>query len=437
MKTKCAGYIRVSTVDQATHGLSLSAQKDLLERYAAEHDMELVEIYADEGKSASKSLEKRTELLRLIADAEAGKFSVFIFKDITRYSRNAAAYYKVQERLDKCGVGWIAVEQPYLETVTPTGKFQVSIMLGTAQLEADQTGQRIRFTQDAEVAKGYFPFPAHCAPLGYTTEKRDGHNRLVPDPRTRGRVEEIFREFLLTGNATRAGRVLHMEHQNVLRTLKNRVYIGEFRGIPNFCEPIITEETFNQAQALMRHHAYTPPKHDYIFTGITYCGLCGSKMRWNCPNDKYPMCSCRNCKNTLTEREMERQVIETLEPVLNEYKVNLKKRPMNKEKALKKRFEQKLKRLNELYIDGVIDRAEFDKRREEYQRSIAEIDIPAMPSIPLNWKRAYMMLDKAQKNVTWKILIDHLTVKDKEVHIYFEPAKVLAERMAMSFEEAH
>ena len=88
-------------------------------------------MYADEGKSASKSLEKRTELMRLLEDAKDGKFSVILFKDITRWSRNAAAYYKVQEVLDSCKVGWVAVEQPYLETLSPTGRFQVSIMLGT------------------------------------------------------------------------------------------------------------------------------------------------------------------------------------------------------------------------------------------------------------------------------------------------------------------
>ena len=115
---KAAGYIRVSTVDQATNGLSLAAQKDLLERYAKEHDMTLIGIYADEGKSAAKSLEKREALLRMIADAEMGKFDVILFKDITRWSRNSAQYFKVQERLDACKVGWIAVEQPYLETMT-------------------------------------------------------------------------------------------------------------------------------------------------------------------------------------------------------------------------------------------------------------------------------------------------------------------------------
>ena len=127
MGQKAALYIRVSTAEQTLHGYSLAAQEELLRGYADEHNMTVYDLYADQGKSASKSLEKRTELLRLLADAKAGRFQVVLFKDITRWSRNAAAYYKVQEILDGAKVGWIAVEQPYLETLTPTGRFQVSV----------------------------------------------------------------------------------------------------------------------------------------------------------------------------------------------------------------------------------------------------------------------------------------------------------------------
>lgn len=430
MKTKCAGYVRVSTIEQID-GLSLQAQRDLITRYAKEHGMELVCIYADEGVSAAKSLEKRTGILNLVADAERGKFGVILFKDVTRWSRNAAQYYRVQERLDKAGVGWIAIEQPYLETVTPTGRFQVSIMLGTSQLEAEQTGQRIKFVQDAEVNRGYFPFPAHCAPLGYTTKKVNGHNMLVIDEQTAPKVRELFAMFLQSGNATQTGEIVGKPHFNLLRTLKNRVYIGEFRGIPNFCEPIVTEDVFNQAQSLMKHNQYRGKVHNYIFSGLAFCGICGAKMVWNCPDDKYPMCRCKSCKNTLTERETERQVLAKIEPKLARYTVTLKKRDYGKESALKKRFEDKLRRLTDLYVDGIISREEFDAKRKEYKTAIESIVIPTIPELPETWQQVYEKLDNQKKNVLWKTVINHITIREKKVDIYFEPTKVLAERMSM------
>lgn len=431
MKSKAAGYIRVSTTDQAMHGLSLAAQRDLIQRYAKEHELDLVEIYADEGVSAAKSLEKRLGILSLVADAEQGKFSVILFKDITRWSRNAAQYYKVQERLDKCQVAWIAIEQPYLETVTPTGRFQVSVMLGTAQLEADQTGQRIKAVQEAEVRRGYYPFPPHCAPTGYTTKKIDGHNHLIIDESQRGFIENLYDTFMQTGNATKTARIYGKVASTVLETIRNPIYKGEFRGIRNFCEPIIPPEVWERANALSQHHAYTPNKHEYIFSGLPVCGYCGTTMRWNCPNDKYHMCRCVNCNgNTMTEKIMEKLVLEQIEPELNRYRITVKAK--QKPKASRGSIEGKMKRLNDLYIDGMIDRAEFDKRRAEYQAALEEP--PAPPSLPVSWREMYNSLSKKKKNVLWKTTIHHIVVKDKKIDISFEATKVLAERMAMTFE---
>lgn len=428
-----AGYIRVSTTDQATSGLSLQAQRDLLTRYAMEHGMTLIEIYADEGKSAAKSLEKREALLRMLRDAESGKFECILFKDITRWSRSSSQYFAVQERLDACHVGWIAVEQPYLETVTPTGRFQVSVMLGTSQLEADQTAQRIKFCQDAEVARGYYPFPPHAAPFGFTTEKRDGHNHLIPKPGEAEVVKAIYETFLRTGNVTRTAEMLLSKYgiskipSNLSRTIQNPIYKGEFRGVPQFCEPLVSSEDWERAQRIGRHPIHKS-KHDYVFSGITYCGICGEKMRWNAP-DGYKLARCLNHYNTITEKEMERQVIAQVEPELNRYRIELQRRPP--QVKLKQRYEAKLKRLTDLYVDGVITREEFDERRRETQALMKEVETPVAPELPLNWKNLYFELSDAQKNVLWKTAVDHFDVKDKRVSIAFEPARVLAERMAI------
>ena len=56
---RCAIYIRVSTWEQATHGKSLTAQKEYLESYAEGHRMTVVGVYADEGQTARKELKKR------------------------------------------------------------------------------------------------------------------------------------------------------------------------------------------------------------------------------------------------------------------------------------------------------------------------------------------------------------------------------------------
>ena len=440
MKNKAAVYIRVSTTEQKMHGYSLDAQEALLRDYADTHDMTVVQVYADEGKSASKSLEKRTELLRLLNDAERGLFSVILFKDITRWSRNAASYYKVQERLDACKVGWIAVEQPYLETVTPTGRFQVSVMLGTAQLEAEQTGQRIKFVQDAEIRRGHFPFPPHCAPTGYTTEKREDGNFLVIDEKTAPIIRTIFDTFRLSYNLQRCVEAVREKHgisyseTTVNRILRNPLYKGVFRGIPDFCEGIIAAAEWDRLQRPKR--VYTAQKHkgEYFFSGLCKCGVCGTTMRGLCPDDKYHMYQCRNgCRITITQRELEQKVLSMVAPELDRYKLIVRKRAKDNAaiSSERKKMMQKKARLTELYMDGIIDRNEFDKRRNEVESRLTELEPqPDLPPIHTDFSDMYSRLANEKKVVFWKAFLESITVyRDRSIDLTFLTTKVLAERM--------
>ena len=101
---RCAIYIRVSTTEQMMHGKSLEAQKEYLTNYAREHNMAIVGIYADEGKTARKELKKRKAIHSLIKDVEAGKIDVIIFWRIDRWFRNLSDFYKVQDILDSHNV---------------------------------------------------------------------------------------------------------------------------------------------------------------------------------------------------------------------------------------------------------------------------------------------------------------------------------------------
>ena len=197
---RAVGYIRVSTVEQKMHGYSLEAQRELLERYADEHGMRIVEIYADEGKSASKELHKRKEILRLLEDAEAGKFDTILFKDLTRWSRNPAQFYAVQERLDKARVSWIAVEQPNLETVTASGKFAVGIHISVAAHESNQTSERIKFVNASRVQKGGVLTGSLFMPLGYAVGMVDGQKRVIIDESKKDMVNAMFDMYEKTGH---------------------------------------------------------------------------------------------------------------------------------------------------------------------------------------------------------------------------------------------
>ena len=69
-KIRCYVYIRVSTTMQVD-GYSLDAQRDKLRKYAEYQNMEIVQEFADEGKSG-KSVEGRPEFQRMLDNIEDG-----------------------------------------------------------------------------------------------------------------------------------------------------------------------------------------------------------------------------------------------------------------------------------------------------------------------------------------------------------------------------
>ena len=79
---RAAGYIRVSTKTQATHGESLSTQRKAIKNYVKSQNWKFTEIYADEGISGS-SVDNREAFKRLMEDAKESKFDIISY---TQYS---------------------------------------------------------------------------------------------------------------------------------------------------------------------------------------------------------------------------------------------------------------------------------------------------------------------------------------------------------------
>ena len=136
-------YVRVSTEEQAIHGLSIEAQTAALEAWAKANGHRVVGVYTDAGISARKPATKRPALQQLLADAQAGKGELIVFTKLDRWFRNIAEYYKVQEILEKSHIDWRTIQEDY-DTSTASGRLKINIMLSVAQDEADRTSERIK-----------------------------------------------------------------------------------------------------------------------------------------------------------------------------------------------------------------------------------------------------------------------------------------------------
>ncbi|MBU2472979.1 recombinase family protein, partial [Patescibacteria group bacterium] len=97
-KPLAAIYIRVSTEEQARHGVSLAAQEEALKNYASALGYAIFNIYKDEGKSG-KDIKGRSEMQLLLEDAKYRKFqAIFIYK-LDRFSRSLRDLIETIEKL--------------------------------------------------------------------------------------------------------------------------------------------------------------------------------------------------------------------------------------------------------------------------------------------------------------------------------------------------
>ena len=281
MKQRAALYVRVSTEEQAKHGLSLQEQLNSLKAYAEKNGMDVVGVYSDAGISARKPYTKRPDLLRLLSDCEAHKVDVILFIKLDRWFRNVGNYYAVQDILDRCGVSWQATKEDY-ETRTASGRLKVNIMLSVAQDEADRTSERIRFITDAKKAKGQSPNAK--APLGLKVV--DSH--YVIDPDTADIARDMFAQYIALQSALGLSKYMRQRYgitrtyNNYVRYIKNRLYIGEAYGIENALPALIERKDFDLANAILARrstrNASTGANHTYLFSGLLLCHECGKRV---------------------------------------------------------------------------------------------------------------------------------------------------------------
>lgn len=141
-KLRVAAYCRVSK-DIEQQESSMETQKETYSRLILEHpDWELVEIYADKGKTGT-SLKKRVNFNRMIADAEAGKIDMILVKSISRFSRNTVDMLETVRRLRNLGVG-VFFEKEKIDTRSLTSELLLTVFAAFAQEESYSISENMR-----------------------------------------------------------------------------------------------------------------------------------------------------------------------------------------------------------------------------------------------------------------------------------------------------
>jgi DNA invertase Pin-like site-specific DNA recombinase len=141
---KAVGYIRVSTQEQASEGVSLDAQREKIKTYCQLRGLDLVGVMADPGVSASKKLESRSGGAEILRCLKQGKAQTVVAYKLDRLFRNAADCLTVVEQWHKRDVSLHLVDQggQTVDTGSAMGKFFLTILAGCAEMERNLISER-------------------------------------------------------------------------------------------------------------------------------------------------------------------------------------------------------------------------------------------------------------------------------------------------------
>jgi|TARA_X000001036_G_scaffold438944_1_gene488238 site-specific DNA recombinase len=280
-------YIRVSTDRQAKEGDSLEEQESELRKFCDYRNFKIHKVFIERGKSGGNT--NRPEYKKLVKDIENGKINAVVVKKLDRLSRSLLDFEQLTVKLNAHDVGFISLRENF-DTTTAMGKAMLRVALVFAQLEREQTAERIKDVFAWRAEQGLSN--GGTRPFGYDSVSSE----LIPHKQERKVIEFIFKTFLELKSTTlvanecnamgfkrRSG--IFWDKREIHKTLKRPVYKGYikwnddlFKGIH---QPLISEETFEKVQTIFNNRELKSPRNSIkgLLKNLFICGRCHNHMR--------------------------------------------------------------------------------------------------------------------------------------------------------------
>ena len=373
----------------------------------------------------------------MIQDAEKKMFDRIIFIKLDRFFRSVAEYHECMKRISP--VTWTTTEEEY-DLNTANGRLLVNMKLTIAELEADQTSERIKLVNEYKVQTGQPLYGTHSLPISHKVATIDGKKVVVKDPDNAVLVDDLIQHFMTFQNKRQTLKYAREKYnsnisdKSLFLLLRNPLLCGEYKGNPNYCEAYISRAAFDKIQEILsRNVKRTPSSRVYIFSGLIRCPICGHALAGNMSkaNGKRYRCNNRvvdvNCtfNKVVIENTIERLLLENIEQYLDKAKL------LSFEVAEAKKRKP---RLNVEAIQAEIDRLNYSWQKnriatvEEYDRKYEELSAKLSEAMEVEkdyeerdfshveniltdgWRNIYNALDEEHKRAFWRSFIKSIEV---------------------------
>lgn len=416
-------YTRVSS-DEQIKGTSLDFQEEICRNYCRDRNIEVVEVFREEGASAKTA--DRKEFLRAIElcrKNKGGGIEAFVVAKVDRFARNTEDHFYVRKTLIDYGVTLHSVTEPIGNN--PTEKFIETVLAGSAEFDNAVRRQRCVDGMIARINQGIFPWKP---PIGYAcgnTKKRGEKKNEAdkPDENIFPLIQRGLREYALGqvsqadlvrlfdawGLATYRSKKATPQFVNELFMKHLKFYAGiivnpwvkeEVKGMH---EPMITDEEYRHIKMRLSGkdikitHQRTNP--DFRLRKTILCGDCGKSLTGSFSkgrNGKHGYYHCFNHDCALYGKSLSKSVVEkAFVEKLKELTPNSKFIIMFKSTILslwKERgghfeaeaqrhekqillLEEKRARIFEMREDGSYTKEEFQERKSEIESELMTLKI--------------------------------------------------------------
>lgn len=318
-------YARLSKDDDLVgDSNSIVHQKEILAKYAKEHGFVNCEFYVDDGFSGTNF--NRPDFQRLMADAEEGKISTVIVKDMSRFGRDyiMVGYY-TEIYFSNLDIRFIAINDN-VDSSIQTENDLTPFKNVFNEWYAKDTSKKIRAVFKAKGNSG--KHLTNNPPFGYKKDPNDKEKWIIDEEaaQTVRRIFEMFAKGVrmpeiarkltqekvetptlynlkhgikirrtsefpeIWSNATIKGildQIAYAGHtvnfQTTKKSYKNKkqVRLPEENWViyRNTQEAIIDEKTFETVQQMRNvKRAYTKFNEPNMFSGLLFCADCGNRL---------------------------------------------------------------------------------------------------------------------------------------------------------------